>query len=125
MKSELEKDGLFLVTGKVLHVFPPPVLQNPAISEATSKDLAELVLLMFSVQEPRVDGQEQEICLHLSCKIYTKFLLCLHSPRIRNTFKNRLPNTNTDTQMPTPFLKICMAGKQSRLDKDEPSTLNI
>lgn len=55
MKSELEKDGLFLDTGKVLHMFLPPDLADPAFSEATFKDLAGLVLLTFPVQEPKVD----------------------------------------------------------------------
>lgn len=126
MKPELQQDGLFLVMGKVLYIFFLPVLQTLHSQRLLFKDLAELVLLTFSVQEPKVDGQEQKICLHLSSKIYIKFLLCLHSARQRNTFKNRLPNNNTDTQMPTTFLKSCVAGNQnqSSLDKDEPNTLN-
>lgn len=122
MKSELEKDS-FLLWEKCSIYFLPPSLADPAFSKATFKDLVGLVLLTFSVQEPKVDGQEQ-ICLHLLSKIYTKFLFCLLSPRQRNTFKNGFPNSNTDTQMPTAFLKICMAGNQnqSSLEKDEPST---
>lgn len=55
MKSGLEKDGLFLVMAKVLRIFLPLNLADPAFSEATFKDFAGLVLLTFPVQEPKVD----------------------------------------------------------------------
>lgn len=99
--------------------FFPPSLIDTAFSEATFKDLKGLVLLTFSVQEPKVDGQEEKTSLHLFSKICTKFLLCLLSPRLRNTFKNGLPNSNTDTQMPTAFLKNCMAGNQNQVKLGE------
>lgn len=51
----------------------PPKLADPAISEAAFKDCVGLVLLT-SVQEPKVASKRQKPFLHVLSKIYTFFL---------------------------------------------------
>lgn len=65
----------------ITHTHPPqpPDLADSALPEAAFKDCAGLVLLT-SVQEPKVASKGQEQFLHLLSKIYifflcTKFLL--------------------------------------------------
>jgi len=100
MKSELEKIVWFLLWEKgsiyFLYIrkhFSPRSCGPCTLSVAAFKDCAGLVLLTFSVQEPKAASKGQKHCLHLCSTFYTfflctKFLLWLLLPRQTNAFKN-------------------------------------